>query len=74
MKSFEVGKSYNVNMGGYITVTSRTAQYITSTGSYVGRRKVFCDLFNSEHIMVGRIPKTSLRGMCFALHGTVPTV
>ena len=68
MKSFEVGKTYRVNMGGRITVTKRTAQYVTFTGNYEGRKKVSCDLFKSEYIMVGRIPKTSLKGMCFALY------
>lgn len=70
MKTFEVGRTYKVNMGGHITVTKRTAQYITFAGNYTGRKKVSCDLFRSEYIMVGSIPGTSLKGMCFALHTT----
>ena len=66
MKSFEVGKTYRVNMGGHITVTSRTNLYITFTGSYQGRKKVQCGILNGEYIMVGKIPGTTLRGMCFA--------
>lgn len=41
MKKFEEGKWYKVASGGLIHVEKRTPQYITFTGNYSGRKKVY---------------------------------
>lgn len=65
MKRFEVGTSYNVSGGGIITITKRTARYITYTGDFSGRRLIDNgDLFSlGEYVL---IPVDGLQRFCFA--------
>ena len=69
MRKFEEGKTYEVNGGGSITVTKRTAKYIEFTGDFTGRRKVIEDnLFGlGENILIPSDYKV-MKYFCFAGH------
>jgi len=75
MKKFEVGKAYMVNGGGIITVTKRTACFISYTGDRTGRSRVYAwgdnGIFGmGEHINVP-IPNTrNCFTICAASHET----
>ena len=69
MKQFEIGKRYQVNGGGIITVVKRTAKYIVFTGDYSGKRSINSDnLFNQgENILIpSNYP--GMKYFCFAGH------
>ena len=68
MKRFRTGESYRVNGGGTITITKRTSQYVTYTGDYSGKKKIYTydeeGLFGlGEHILV---PMAAGHTFCFA--------
>ena len=69
MKQFEIGKRYQVNGGGTITVLKRTAKYIVFTGDYSGKRSISSDnLFNlGENILIPS-DYSGMKYFCFAGH------
>ena len=71
MKQFEIGKRYQVNGGGIITVVKRTGKYIVFTGDYSGKRSISSDnLFNlGENIMIPS-DYPGMKYFCFAGHET----
>lgn len=71
MKRFEVGKTYQVNGGGTITITKRTRCFITFTGSFSGRMMPYAyadkGLFGlGEHIWIRK--NSYMKVPCFAGH------
>ena len=69
MKQFEIGKRYEVNGGGTITVLKRTAKYIVFDGDYSGKRSISSDnLFNlGENILIPS-DYPGMKYFCFAGH------
>ena len=71
MKRFEVGKTYQVNGGGTITITKRTRCFITFTGSFSGRMMPYAMFENGlfglgEHIWIRK--NSYMKVHCFAGH------
>lgn len=69
MKQFEEGKTYKVNGPGSITVTKKTAHFITYTGDHTGRKKIYAlNLFGlGENILIPSECK-SYCYFCYAAH------
>ena len=68
MKQFEVGKTYSVQGGGLVTVTGRTEQFVTFSGDFSGRKKVYPAglLGLGEHFIITR--PDGCKVLCFADH------
>lgn len=68
MKKFEVGKTYKVNGAGSIHVDKRTECYITFSGDYTGRKKIYpADLFGlGENILLNIPGLKQHKYFCFA--------
>ena len=68
MKRFEVGKAYSVQGGGLVTVTGRTKAFVTFSGDFSGRKKVYPAglLGLGEHLVIVR--PDGCKVFCFADH------
>lgn len=68
MKRFEVGKTYSVQGGGFITVTRRTKAFVTFSGDFSGRKKVYpaCLVGLGEYLVITR--PDGCKVLCFADH------
>lgn len=70
MKSFEEGKTYYVNGPGQILVEKVTEHFITFSGDFSGRKKIYKDnLFGlGENILIDHPTCRQLKYFCFAGH------
>lgn len=68
MKRFEVGKNYSVQGGGLVTVTKRTKNFVTFSGDFTRKKKVYpAGLVGlGEHIVITR--PDGWKVLCFADH------
>lgn len=66
MKRFEVGKNYSVQGGGLVTVTGRTEHFVTFSGDFTEKKKVYpAGLVGlGEHIVINR--PDGCKVLCFA--------
>lgn len=71
MKRFELGKTYSVQGGGLVTVTGMTKAFVTFSGDFSGRKKVYAAFDNGllglgEHLVITR--PDGCKVLCFADH------
>lgn len=66
MKQFETGKTYSVQGGGLVTVTGRTKNFVTFSGDFTGKKKVYPAglLGLGEHLVIVR--PDGCKVLCFA--------